>query len=116
LTRPCNGRVAVPCKTRLGRMPVAKSGNSARGGSPQGHRLGESGGARGEMRAIVTCECCGYRQAVARPIRRPEQFHVICHGCEGVLLVEVTTADLRQAHSPATSRAPHAAGGVGTAV
>jgi hypothetical protein len=49
------------------------------------------------MRAIVTCECCGYRQAVARPIRRPEQFHVICHGCEGVLLVEVTSADLRHA-------------------
>ena len=66
------------------------------------------------MRAIVTCECCGYRQAVARPIRRPEQFHVICHGCEGVLLVEVTSADLRQADKPATARAPHAAGGVGT--
>ena len=57
------------------------------------------------MRAIVTCECCGYRQAVARPIRRPEQFHVICHGCEGVLLVEVTSADLRQADKPATARA-----------
>ena len=55
------------------------------------------------MRAIVTCECCGYRQAVARPIRRPEQFHVICHGCEGVLLVEVTSADLRQADKPAAS-------------
>ena len=68
------------------------------------------------MRAIVTCECCGYRPAVARPIRRPEQFHVICHGCEGVLLVEVTSADLRQADKPATARAPHAAGGVGTPV
>jgi hypothetical protein len=46
------------------------------------------------MRAIVTCECCGHRQAVARPIRRPESFHVICHSCEGVLRVEVTDADL----------------------
>jgi hypothetical protein len=40
---------------------------------------------------------------------------VICHGCEGVLLVEVTSADLRQAHSPAAGHAPHA-GGVGTPV
>jgi len=68
------------------------------------------------MRAIVTCECCGYRQAVARPIRRPEQFHVICHGCEGVLLVEVTSADLRQASAPAAAHAPQPAGGVGTSV
>jgi hypothetical protein len=68
------------------------------------------------MRAIVTCECCGHRQAVARPIRRPETFHVICHGCEGVLLVEVTSADLRDAHAPTAGRAPHSAGGVGTPV
>jgi hypothetical protein len=68
------------------------------------------------MRAIVTCECCGHRQAVARPIRRPEIFHVICHGCEGVLLVEVTTADLRDAHSRTAGRAPQSPGGVGTPV
>jgi hypothetical protein len=46
------------------------------------------------MRAIVTCECCGHRQAVARPIRLPEAFHVVCHECEGVLRVEVTADDL----------------------
>jgi len=51
------------------------------------------------MRAIVTCECCGHRQAVARPIRRPESFHVICHSCEGVLRVEVTDADLLAARA-----------------
>jgi len=65
-----------------------------------------------EMRAIVTCECCGHREAVARPIRRAETFHVICHGCEAVLMVEVTGADLRAArevtpprHGTARSRA-----------
>ena len=51
-----------------------------------------------EMRAIVTCECCGHRQAVARPIRAPEAFHVVCHECEGVLRVEVTANDLSTAH------------------
>jgi transcription elongation factor Elf1 len=50
-----------------------------------------------EMRAIVTCECCGHRQAVARPIRAPEAFHVVCHECEGVLRVEVTAYDLSTA-------------------
>ena len=49
------------------------------------------------MRAIVTCECCGHRQAVARPIREPESFHVVCHKCEGVLRVEVTVGDLDHA-------------------
>jgi hypothetical protein len=49
------------------------------------------------MRAIVTCECCGHRQAVARPIRTPEAFHVVCHECEGVLRVEVTADDLSTA-------------------
>jgi hypothetical protein len=63
----------------------------------------------GEMRAIVTCECCGYRQAVARPIRRPESFHVICHGCEGILRVEVTSADLRAARAATTGRSEPAA-------
>ncbi len=49
------------------------------------------------MRAIVTCECCGHRQAVARPIGRPESFHVVCHECEGILRVEVTADDLTTA-------------------
>jgi hypothetical protein len=56
------------------------------------------------MRAIVTCECCGHRQAVARPIRRPESFHVVCHECEGVLRVEVTSADLMAAQAAAGER------------
>ncbi len=49
------------------------------------------------MRAIVTCECCGYRQAVARQINAPESFHIVCHECEGVLRVDVTSADLKAA-------------------
>ena len=42
------------------------------------------------MRAVVTCECCGHRQAIARQIVRPESFNLVCHSCEGVLRVEVT--------------------------
>lgn len=58
------------------------------------------------MRAIVTCECCGHRQAVARAIDLPESFHLVCHECEGVLRVDVSAADLRAATAaPATSRA-----------
>ena len=49
------------------------------------------------MRAVVTCECCGYRQAIARQIVRPESFNLICHSCEGVLRVEVTTDDIQAA-------------------
>jgi hypothetical protein len=49
------------------------------------------------MRAIVTCECCGHRQAVARSISKPESFHLVCHCCEGVLRVDVTAEDLRAA-------------------
>ncbi len=59
--------------------------------SPRGHAFEWET----EMRAIVTCECCGHRQAVARPIGRPEAFHVVCHECEGILRVEVTADDLR---------------------
>jgi hypothetical protein len=54
-----------------------------------------------DMRAIVTCECCGHRQAVARPIGQPESFHVVCHECEGVLKVEVTAHDLSVAERSA---------------
>lgn len=60
------------------------------------------------MRAVVTCESCGQRQAVERPIREPEAFHLICHGCEGVLLVEVTTADLEAARAGTTGRSERA--------
>jgi hypothetical protein len=49
------------------------------------------------MRAVVTCECCGHRQAIARQIVRPESFNLVCHSCEGVLRVEVTSSDLQAA-------------------
>ncbi len=52
-------------------------------------------------RALVTCESCGHRQTVRRLIRRPETFHVVCHGCEQVLRVEVTSEVLRQARQAA---------------
>ena len=54
------------------------------------------------MRAIVTCECCGHRQAVARAVERPESFHLVCHDCEGVLRVDVSAADLAAAGAVAT--------------
>ena len=60
------------------------------------------------MRAIVTCECCGHRQAVARPIGRPEAFHVVCHECEGILRVEVTADDLSTAQKSIGARARRA--------
>jgi hypothetical protein len=73
-------------------------------GTPSGHVLNVGD----EMRAIVTCECCGHRQAVARPIGRPEAFHVVCHECEGILRVEVTADDLTTAQkSVGRSRKTH---------
>jgi len=56
------------------------------------------------MRAVVTCECCGFRQAVARSITRAERFHVVCHECEGVLRVDVAEEDLRVAAAIARSQ------------
>src|SRR5689334_20702922 len=56
------------------------------------------------VRAIVTCECCGHRQTVARPIRRPESFYLVCHDCERTLRVDVTAEDIRAAEL--TTRTP----------
>jgi hypothetical protein len=49
------------------------------------------------VRAIVTCECCGWRQVIARLIRLPEVLYVVCHGCEQTLRVDVTAEDIRAA-------------------
>lgn len=56
------------------------------------------------MRAVVTCECCGHRQSVARPILEPESFFLICHECEGVLRVQVTADAIRHAEALAAAR------------
>jgi len=64
---------------------------------------------RTTMRAIVTCECCGHRQTVARPIRRPECFYLVCHDCERTLRVDVTAEDLRAAEA-ASARTPSRVG------
>ena len=61
------------------------------------------------MRAVVTCESCGHRQTVARPIGKPESFHMVCHECEGVLKVEVTERDLLSATPQALPRARNTA-------
>jgi hypothetical protein len=58
------------------------------------------------MRAVVTCECCGHRQAVERSIMEPERFFVICHACEGVLHVQVTADAIRTAEALASQRRP----------
>ena len=60
------------------------------------------------MRAVVTCECCGNRQAVARQIVQAESFHVLCHSCESVLRVEVTAEELRGAQASAQAGRPPA--------
>ena len=57
------------------------------------------------MRAVVTCEGCGFRQEVARDIPRPTNFHVICHRCEQSLTVNVTQADIRTAQALVSPRA-----------
>jgi transcription elongation factor Elf1 len=61
------------------------------------------------MRAIVTCECCGHRQTVARAIERPGTFHLVCHECERSLRVDVTDEDLSAARSAGSSTAGRAA-------
>jgi transcription elongation factor Elf1 len=58
------------------------------------------------MRAVVTCESCGHRETVARTIRTPQAFYVVCHRCEGVLRVEVTEGDLAAARSRASALQP----------
>ena len=58
------------------------------------------------MRAVVTCECCGNRQAVARQIQRAETFFVLCHACESVLKVEVTDEELRAAQATMRNTRP----------
>ncbi|HEX6492693.1 MAG TPA: hypothetical protein VF112_04235 [Candidatus Dormibacteraeota bacterium] len=55
------------------------------------------------MRAIVTCECCGHRQTVARAIDRPGTFHLVCHECERSLRVDVTDDDLSAARNASAS-------------
>jgi transcription elongation factor Elf1 len=55
------------------------------------------------MRAIVTCECCGHRQTVARTVEKPGTFHLVCHECERSLRVDVSSEDLSAARPP---RAP----------
>jgi hypothetical protein len=43
---------------------------------------------------IVTCECCGRRHSLARPVDRPQTLHLICHRCERCLRVEVSARDM----------------------
>lgn len=61
------------------------------------------------MRAIVTCECCGHRQTIARAIDRPETFHLVCHECERSLKVDVTNHDLVSARTSGSASTEAAA-------
>ena len=56
------------------------------------------------MTAIVQCECCGHRQTVARAIRVPESYYLVCHECERSLRVEVTQADIEKADGKARQK------------
>ena len=47
-------------------------------------------------RAIVTCEDCGRRHPLERTLERPSAFHLVCHGCEQSLRVEVGKWDLEE--------------------
>lgn len=55
---------------------------------------------RAFVRPHVRCEECDYVQVTERRFLQPETFHIICHGCEGVLRVEVP-ADMFHTHIPA---------------
>ncbi|HEY2705893.1 MAG TPA: hypothetical protein VGL20_19605 [Candidatus Dormibacteraeota bacterium] len=62
------------------------------------------------MRAIVTCECCGHRQTVARAIEQPGTFHLVCHECERSLRIDVSREDLSAAaRTPGSASADRAA-------
>lgn len=47
------------------------------------------------MRAVVTCENCGFRQEPVREITAPVAFHLICHKCEQSLEVSIDEAAIR---------------------
>jgi hypothetical protein len=56
-----------------------------------------NGGHEGDtVHVIVTCECCGRRHSLARAVDRPQVLHLICHGCERCLRVEVSARDMRR--------------------
>lgn len=86
-------------------LPVARCTD----GKLTAGELTPTGAVGGNMRAVVTCECCGNRQAVARQIQRAETFYVVCHACESVLRVEVTDDELRAAQANLRQAKPTAA-------
>lgn len=88
---PCNDAIAQVRRTNaaVGRTGAAVAGFLNR---PPGRAIGDL-----HMRAIVTCECCGHRQTVDRPIRAAESFYIVCHACERSLRVEVTAQDIASA-------------------
>ncbi len=60
-------------------------------------RQPDRGGYEGDtVHIIVTCECCGRRHSLARPVDRPQVLHLICHDCERCLRVEVSARDMRR--------------------
>ncbi len=62
-----------------------------------GDRQPARGGYEGDtVHIIVTCECCGRRHSLARPLDRPQILHLICHDCERCLRVEVSARDMRR--------------------
>jgi hypothetical protein len=38
---------------------------------------------------IIRCEECGCRMRLEREILWPQEIHLVCHGCEAVLVVTV---------------------------
>lgn len=49
---------------------------------------------KGMWHPIVICELCEHRHRCARLVSEACSFPLICHGCEAVLNVELTAADL----------------------
>jgi hypothetical protein len=44
----------------------------------------------------ITCERCGRRQTLERRCVEPVDIHIVCHGCERTLLIEVRREDLEE--------------------
>lgn len=41
------------------------------------------------VRVVVRCDTCGHRMTAREMKRRGIQFHIVCHDCETLLVVEV---------------------------
>lgn len=61
--------------------------------------------ARGAMRISITCEECGHRHRLARPISSPGPVWIVCHACETPLRADPPAWVLARLGAPAEAAA-----------